>query len=339
MFKNIFLVLIFIVLVGALFFVALRMGVVGTWLQREPTTGTVTLPTFIQDAFKPKGYLLMNLRSGEDNEMGFYTVSVQDGGRATRAPVTYVWPSEASKVNVGVASGVFSQEGKQVSGIFKIGEGVQELVYASSTLGYLTTSPKISSSGRWYVFSVSPITEDFSHDELFNPRYWSLYLGDMEGGDPRFITHGSAAHFSPDETKLLYLAADGFHVYDIASGSDVFIPELATELPLSYYMADISRDGKRLVVTSSPNKEVRVGNILSWEPFKIEWTHRFPILAYWPVFSPDGDYLALMNFDWIDNEPGNRRVLITDLRTNESQVLENLGEYTGSEFFISDWVE
>jgi Tol biopolymer transport system component len=127
-------------------------------------------------------------------------------------------------------------------------------------------------------------------------------------------------------------------MYNIQTGEDDLIPDLVQDQKLTYVMADLSHDGKRLAITSSPTAQVKVYTISSWAPFTIELEYELPVLAYWPAISPDGKYFAFMQFDWVEGHPGNRKVTIMDLQTGETDNIEDLESFTEKDFYLSDWI-
>lgn len=290
--------------------------------------------------YEPKGYLLLNLDRDTEGNKGLFIYNMVTK-TLQESPLGHYWPKESHDGMIGIGSKVFRENGQVQSGLFSLKDGRETLVYASSTYQTLFFDPAISPSGTQYTFLLSPDpTELSSREQQYEPGQWKLYHGVIGSNEePRHIANGTSALFSPDETKILYVGDDGFHLYDLASGIDTPVPQIEVEVDekLSYIMTDLSLDGRTLVMTNSQTKEVKVGTITSWEPFTIEWTQIYPILAYWPAISPDGNYLALQQFQWRDGHPGDRRIAVIDLRSQQLYEVEGLEEYTASDFYISEW--
>jgi hypothetical protein len=297
-------------------------------------------PTVPTDAiFSPSGILLMNLSESEGSSKELFAYNF-DTENLVPLPHGHMWPVESDDGAVGIGSRLFIENGDVSSGIFSIVDGKEVLVYASSSIEVLFANPKISMSGRYYTFSVPPTVELLeNYDDRYDPSTWKIYFGDRTSSEPpQFIANGPSALFSPDETKLMYLAHDGFYLYDIISKTHTPLDKLSVGPHLTYLMIDISRDGKSLVLTNSPSKEVKVATVRSWSPFEIEWTKQFTMLAYWPVFSPSGEYIALMHFDWVNGKPGNRKVGVLEIGSGNIMHVADIDDYTDSDFYISDWV-
>jgi hypothetical protein len=81
--------------------------------------------------------------------------------------------------------------------------------------------------------------------------------------------------------------------------------------------------------------------VISWDPFVGELGKTIPDRAFWPVFSPDGTYLAYEAVDWPTSAssggPSNARLVIFDLATPQKQVVQDLSGFVQTKMFISDW--
>jgi hypothetical protein len=87
---------------------------------------------------------------------------------------------------------------------------------------------------------------------------------------------------------------------------------------------------------------VTVANIDSWRPFLIGDATIYTMRAFWPVFSKDGTYLALEQFDWdvkdATADPENARLAIINLETQQSEVYADLSDTLQEGLFISEWL-
>jgi hypothetical protein len=80
--------------------------------------------------------------------------------------------------------------------------------------------------------------------------------------------------------------------------------------------------------------------VSSWETLLAEIKNEIQIHAFWPVFSPDSQYLALEEVDWEDgSNPSNQRLVAFNLGTLEKTTLYDLTEYAQDAMYVTDWVK
>ena len=102
----------------------------------------------------------------------------------------------------------------------------------------------------------------------------------------------------------------------------------------------LSRNRNMLVWTNFPN-EVLVFK-LNWNPFNYFLYQKISTGAFWPVFSPDGRYLALQEakggeFGTSPTPPTNGRIVVYDLETLEWEELIDLHAYKQTHMWMTDW--
>lgn len=175
--------------------------------------------------------------------------------------------------------------------------------------------------------------------DMLVPENWNVYVIDREGNE-KFTTSGSYPKWSPDGTQLLILRNDGLYTYDIQTGKSTLQWKIVNGVVTMGMMYDVSQDGKLLAWTNPKAQRIFMAEILSWSPFSFEI--KTPVLteAFWPVFSPDGNFLAFeeVDIDYNDDlDPTNPRLVIYDIYNKYKQEIVDLSDYNQMALFLSDW--
>lgn len=274
-----------------------------------------------------------------NNEMYYYDIE----GRELRK----FFKTENAGTNY--LGGVFSSDGKNVAfatssnaestkgqgQIFVAGEnGLSEKQITNSS-GLHKRNPQWSPDGKRIAFQHLGSDKTISSpDVLRELENWNISVTDLEGKET-FITKGLFPHFLSDE-KILVLKNDGFYVFNMsgedsgkllwnASGEKNFDPSM---------QFSVSRDGKMLAWTVPVNGKVFLMKISSWDPFSVEKIENIDKIAYWPIFSPDGKYLAI---EEVDENNENPKIFLYNTENLKSKELIDLSSYDQSSMFISSW--
>lgn len=168
----------------------------------------------------------------------------------------------------------------------------------------------------------------------FEAAEWLVYVFDLKSGREQVITNGSNPLFAPDGS-LLVLKSDGLYRFDLDSLVGEKIWDTGSEASQANMKLALSSDGKYLAWGVPDRREVVVIEIQSWQPFKGTVLKILPVTAFWPVFSPDGSYLALEEVD-----PGtltNPRLVVHAVQSDAQETLLSLKDYAQDALFISDW--
>lgn len=179
---------------------------------------------------------------------------------------------------------------------------------------------------------------DLIYTDKYIPENWNVYVTDLEGNE-ELIASGSYPKWSPDGSQLVMLRNDGLYIYNLKTKDGYRVWEIINGDAKMSKQYDISKDGKWLAWTSPISQKIIVAEILSWNPFYFEQRVSIPTVAFWPIFSPDGDFLA---FEEVDTRPGstpiNPRLVIYDIvNGGEKQEVFDLSEYKQMALFFSDW--
>ena len=104
---------------------------------------------------------------------------------------------------------------------------------------------------------------------------------------------------------------------------------------------DASRDGRKIVWTIPSQHTVFVFDVASWAPFAVSNTKTIDTSAFSPIFSPGGDFVALLSFDWGDVDG---KKIVTDQRLSVYSLFANdwtntfdLTPFDGRRIYITDW--
>ncbi|MBI5079256.1 PD40 domain-containing protein [Candidatus Wolfebacteria bacterium] len=173
------------------------------------------------------------------------------------------------------------------------------------------------------------------------PENRKIYVVGADGKE-KFIANGYNPMFSPDGKSLLILKNDGLHLIDLKTNKGRLAIPVSKEIKGSGAMVSmklsLSRDGGMLAWTNMERKQVYVIKIASWEPFQYYSVKTMlDIAAFWPVFSPDGKYLALQEAEWAAPAPKNPRLAIYDLKNFQKQMTYDLNSYKQTAMWITDW--
>lgn len=299
-----------------------------------------------KDPFKTAGYIFANLPTERGSVFTYYDLSTKLPKQYDR-PYFYM-PVENKNEDMLLASGIVTDDtGKSYSGIISLknGASADDIIYASSSVKVVFQEPQLSSQGDSYLFVIGP--EDSKKTSL--PEAWNIYLGSITNGHPTLIAKGTHARFSPDGKSVIYLANDGLHLYD----RDTHVSKLV--LPLTNQsktatadmMIAISRDGTRLAFSDPEASKLHMLQIASWNVSDFETTDivESNVIAFWPVFSPDGSQIAFEQADWNVNqdnlmEATHARLSVIDLTTSIPSLkqIADWNMFDASKITVSDWV-
>lgn len=177
---------------------------------------------------------------------------------------------------------------------------------------------------------------------FYNPNAWGVYLVDAQGKERR-LTNGAYPHWSPDGSRVLFMRSDGLYMYSFESENSERVYSFSDGNVTFAAKLGLSRDGELLALTNPPTHDVKVFDVVSWEPFTISIKKRIfsgETSFFWPVFSPDSQYLVVQASDWDDASEGkrsNQRLVVYELKNFESKTIASLADYNFDAAFITDW--
>lgn len=213
--------------------------------------------------------------------------------------------------------------------------------------------PRISSQSEYYSYEVTPSFDGATLDE-YDLNNWEIYIGET-GEEATKVTNGAFVNFAPDSSEgFLFLRSDGvyFHYFQDEGEEGVEIPvfEFESGSAAANNHFTVSRDYSKFAIANVGEGEVVVATIDKWTPFTISEIKNYSLDGFWPVFSPDGRYLAIqevdveepevseLNIDKLGEQPTNSRLTIIDLESGEQETVADLEGYVQMQTFINDWV-
>lgn len=201
-------------------------------------------------------------------------------------------------------------------------------------------NPTWSADGAYVAF----VARASAEADFYLPETWSVYVYKIgSDANAKLLTEGANPIFLPDG-NLAVLKHDGIYYVNRTSGEATRTPLVEGESWINTKF-DISRDGTKVALALPINKEVFVVPIASWAPFRFGGESTLiPTPAFWPVFSPGGDYLAMQVFEWNEEWTPTttpiateQRLMVYSLRDNTWGPTLDLREYAQNKLFITDW--
>lgn len=209
---------------------------------------------------------------------------------------------------------------------------------------YEKRNPSWSADGTQVAFAARRTNDA----DVLTPESWSVYVYKV-GSDTyaKPITEGANPVFLPDGT-LAVLKHDGIYHVNPTTGESTRTSLLDGTSQINTKF-DVSRDGTKVALALPANSEVFVVPVSSWSPFQMgEEVIRIPTPAFWPAFSPGGEYLALQVVDWMETASGtssttiptptDQRLMVFSLREKTWGSSLDLRGYIQDQLFITDWV-
>lgn len=141
---------------------------------------------------------------------------------------------------------------------------------------------------------------------------------------------------TPDGKSVVVIRNDGLHKVGLMGSSTEHIWK--TENPGTWFnqQFSISKNGK-YIVWSYPDGEVMyILEVSSWSPFKTSIKYTIKTHAFWPVFSPDEDYIAFEEVQWT-NPPTKAKLVVMDLISLKKKVEQDLDSFYQDSLFINEW--
>jgi len=288
------------------------------------------------------GKLYLSLLAPTADDSGVMGVSAFDFKDGSLSPVPPLF--DAGGVT-GYYSPVFSPDGSKVAYASYVAtssqparmyvanaDGSDPIWLMQSTSTPWARSPSWSPDGTLVAFAAW--NQKFAPSDDVNPSGWNIYVYDLKGGKGRLVTSGSSPLFVPDG-RLLALKSDGLHLIDLSSDADELVWKTEEGKAGANMKLAVSKDGTKIAWTIFDHVDVVLLDVASWKPFSATIGAEYPVAAFWPVFSPDGKWLALQLAD--PDTSKNARIDVVNLATGERQRAISLFEYDPLTLFLSDW--
>lgn len=218
------------------------------------------------------------------------------------------------------------------------GKNINQITYAR---GPYKREPVFSRDGNYLAYVAENASSSLLKLNYEIPNNWSVYITDM-GGNVSFISNGLRPVFSPDGKKLLVMRSDGLHLFNIENlkaPKDLGIVAKAIgEWNTKAMKVIVSQDGSMLAWASPHKGNLVVYKINSWDKFSLFPLMQISARAYWPVFSPDGKYLAVDEVRKNITGKDYSVIFVYDLQSGESKKAVNLDGYDYAYLWFGAWI-
>lgn len=200
---------------------------------------------------------------------------------------------------------------------------------------FLKRHPELSPDGKQVAFMAKPGLS--VNATSTDPDDWSVYVTDLEGREKR-LGSGAYPQWSPDSKKLIFLRSDGLHLYDLEKRTEAKVWGMTNGPAVLRMGIDVSRDGSLLAWSAPKDHKVFLAKISSWDQFQIEIYKTIDnIFAFWPIFSPDSRYLAMIIGDENGKSVLNPYAAICHIEDLKVQKVLDLSDYFTSSMTLTDW--
>jgi hypothetical protein len=289
--------------------------------------------------FNPTGNILLTLGSITKTDLGLYTYSIADkkltktfGKEGIVAMTAHDKGSDPSTTlfasNIPSTS---SKKSTNILQIFSLNNGETKQLTNNQIL--FKRQPSFSDSLQTLIYAGIPVKTKGTALTLDD---FNVYALGQDGKD-RLITNGSIPTLTPDGKQVVVLRKDGLYVSDIVGSSTEKVWGLDRGISRLSLQFAISHSGKQIAWTMPNQGGIYIMNVTSWKPFVGKIAQRLPVSAFWPVFSPNDQYLAFEQFDRGSSTPINQRLTIFDLVTPQFKVVQDLTSYDQLKLFVTEW--
>lgn len=200
--------------------------------------------------------------------------------------------------------------------------------------------PEWSPNGIHVIFMAHASTTSVEISSIPPAESYSIYITDFLGNEI-YVDTGAYPQWLPSSTDILYMKDDGLVVRNLETGSTTQVVAFTKYPNLLNQMLDVSRDGKYIAWTNPDEGQVNIYKATEdssnprYEPYRSFSTH-----AFWPVFSEDGQYVAIQSVNWDDiRQDPQPKIVVFDVHSLEWLTLVDLGEFDQSAMFVTDWRE
>ncbi len=211
---------------------------------------------------------------------------------------------------------------------------------ATGVLMPITTSSLERKRNPMWVGSIQNIIFDAkspNSQNIVTPDDYSVYTHASDGSD-KVIAQGAIPALVPGGAAVVVLRNDGLHLVSLTSSTTALIWPLNHGAASLNQQFSISPNGDSIAWSIPQDGKIYIMSVSSWTPFVGHVTQSIPTHAFWPTFSPDGQYLAFEEVDW-GPIPTNPRLTIEDLVTPQKKSMYDLSGFLQTRMFISSWHE
>lgn len=304
------------------------------------------------------GTIYLSLEAGEPGNfsrpLGIYTFNFSKN----QLRDFYV-PDTASGEDVPdhIKSGKISPDGEKIATVIRtntenanqnpriqvaiLDRKTKNIEFTTNAANTIKATPRWAPNGEKIAFAEIPIEE---RERMSEPDAWTIKTVNIGSGEEEEITSGVQPHFSPDGNSLLILKNEGLHLIGIEDDTDERVWDVNDGFAHNGMKIGLSNDKDMLAWSSANIETMLVFDIHSWEPFDASIREQFSTRAFWPVFSPDNQYLAFQEVDSSaeineGRRAGNPRLVVYDFESGEKQTIVDLSDFYQQAMWINDWAK
>lgn len=202
---------------------------------------------------------------------------------------------------------------------------------------YAKRAPDLSPDGKRLLYSVLPRADSVVLDDA---EAWDVYTVSTQGGTPEFVTRGVFPKWLNDDAFVV-LKNDGLHMFDMRTGKDEIMWEIEGDAALSNMMLHVS-ENRRVIAWTAPDAGLlMVLRVHSLDPLEVSGDEIAEIHGFWPVVSPNGDFVAIQTVDWgaLETDPSPEiKIYDVDTLTLKGGIID-LSMFDQERMFMTDWRE
>jgi len=278
----------------------------------------------------PTGTILLDLAPLGETTAFQYHFDVGSGKLSLAKPPFFGYSASGSRDGHSIV--VIDSEGEQRSVfVIDLEGGTHEPFSTSDAIPMLL--PALSPDSQRVAFTTPP--EDVSTLQYIEA--WSIYVAER-GKIPEWVAVGADPHWSPDGRFVLFLSEAGLRLFDTHLRMELLVWPLERADGKANMKIDVSDDGRKLAWSNTDNHEVVIASIESWEPFTAVVDQRISVDAFWPVFSPDGEWLAYEEVTWGEFND-NPRLVLYNIASGKMMVVADLSAFDQQRMFMTDWIQ
>ncbi|HYF12721.1 MAG TPA: hypothetical protein VD928_00250 [Candidatus Paceibacterota bacterium] len=294
-------------------------------------------------AIEPEGTLYMTLRElpGEANPVSIYAYDFETNDLINQSTdegdyITNKYSPDGSKI----AFGAYAVDGAKIYTVTNEFANVTPVAGPAGLL--IARNPTWSPDGNLIAYQGK---EDDIGDDL-DVEQWMIFIANQKTGQYKFVTTGTSPMFGPNG-ELLVLKEDGVYLFPTSnidwSNSDAGLEgDLVIGIEEGVGQANmklgLSLNGSKLAWSVPDLETLYIYNISSWSPFSASLSNETQTFGFWPVFSPDGKYLALIEVEYEEGfEEGFPSLVVFHTGSMQRKQILDLSQYEAEAMFLTDW--
>jgi hypothetical protein len=226
----------------------------------------------------------------------------------------------------------------------------QVFIGANDTVARMTNNnfeikslPSINNLGK-ILYAKKSTPKNINPLNIYAEHYSIQMINEL--GEEVYMSSGFDPKWISDNT-FIFLKDDGVYMRNIEAKYSVNLLSLqdlgldnSQRLQINSHLT-VSKDGKMFAVSNLDNKSVGIYKIENIEEAKFSKVGTVEVTGFWPVFSPDSEYVAVQVADIANADVAPKPKLqiykLSNLQKIEKEI--DLDEYYQDYMFINDWIK